>query len=274
MTDDVNPRRRLQIPGTYNTRDLGGYATADGRRTRWGRMLRADSLHRLTTSASLQPFLDYGLRTVIDLRKSSELQTLSNPFFMSDQVTYYHQNMTGDVRLRELAHIPESAEMVERKRLAYPVILDQRRSQVRETLSLLALPDSLPALFHCSAGTDRTGLIAALVLGIAGVPPETIVEDYTLSGRFLLARHLDDNPEISAGDITWQEYEKQVCPPGIMLALLENLQERHSGIEGYVRAIGLSDAEIEGIREAMVESESWRSQGGAVEATLMIGGLA
>ena len=253
MTDEVDPKRRLQIPGTYNTRDLGGYETVDGRRTRWGQMLRADSLHRLTCAASLQPFLDYGLRTVLDLRKTSELQTLPNPFFMSDQVTYYHQNMTGDVRLRELEHIPESVEMVERKRLTYPVILDKRRSQVRETLSLLALPESMPALFHCSAGTDRTGMIAALVLGIAGVPPETIVEDYTISGRFLLARHLDENPEVAADDITWQEYERQVCPPWIMHALLQNLQERHSGIEGYVRAIGLSEAEIESIREAMVE---------------------
>ena len=250
---DVHPKRRLSIPGTYNTRDLGGYATQDGRQTRWGRLLRSDSLHRLTSASSLQPFLDYGLRTVIDLRKSEELQTLSNPFFASDQVTYYHQNMTGDVRLRELRDRPDSAELAEMKRLAYPIILDNRRSQVREMLSLLALPDSLPALFHCSAGVDRTGMIAALVLGISGVPPETIVEDYALSGRFMLARHLDDNPDISADDITWQEYEKQICPPGIMLNLLQDLQERHSGIEGYVRAIGLNDAEIESIREAMVE---------------------
>jgi protein-tyrosine phosphatase len=250
---DVHPKRWLPIPGTYNTRDLGGYATQDGRQTRWGRLLRSDSLHRLTSATSLQPFLDYGLRTVIDLRKSQELQTLSNPFFGSDQVTYYHQNMTGDVRLRELGHNSESAELAEMKRLAYPIILDNRRSQVRETLSLLALPDSLPALFHCSAGVDRTGMIAALMLGIAGVPEETIVEDYTLSGRFMLARHLDDNPDISPNDITWQEYEKQICPPGIMLNLLQDLQERHGGIDGYVRAIGLNDTEIESIRETMVE---------------------
>jgi protein-tyrosine phosphatase len=253
MTDDVDPKRRLQIQGTYNMRDLGGYVTQNGRRTRWGRLVRADSLHRLTSETSLQPILDYGIRTVIDLRKSRELQTLSNPFFGSDQVTYYHQNLTGDVHLRELADIPASAELVEAKRRTYPVVLDQRRSQVRETLSLLALPDSLPALFHCSAGADRTGLIAALVLGIAGVPQETIAEDYALSGRFLLARHLDDNPDISADDMTWQEYERQICPPDIILDALQDLEDRHGGIVGYAHAVGLSDAEIESIREAMVE---------------------
>ena len=68
-----------------------------------------------------------------------------------------------------------------------------------------------------------------------------------------LARHLDDNPDISADDITWQEYERQICPPEIILAALQDLEERHGGIVGYAHAIGLSDAEIESIREAMVE---------------------
>ncbi len=252
MNDDLDPKRRLRIPGSYNIRDMGGYETRDGRRTRWGKLLRADSLHRLD-AASQQALLDYGIRTVIDLRKSVELQTLGHPFLRSDQVTYYHQNMVGDAPLRESGSIPRSGGVAEIKRRTYSVILDSRRSQVCETLSLLALPDSLPALFHCSAGTDRTGMVAALVLGIAGVPPEVIARDYCLSGRFLLARHLDDNPEISAGEITWEEYQRRTCPPEIMLGVLQDLDERHGGVEGYARAIGLGDPEIEALREAMVE---------------------
>lgn len=84
MTDEVDP---LKIPGTYNIRDLGGHPTRDGRQTRWGQLLRADSLHRLTSAASLQPFHDYGLRTVIDQRRSSEVQELRDPFFGSSRVT-------------------------------------------------------------------------------------------------------------------------------------------------------------------------------------------
>ena len=253
MTDEMDLKRRLEIPGTYNTRDLGGFETEDGRRTRWGRMLRADSLHRLTGETSLQPFLDWGLRTVLDLRKTVELQTLANPFFGSGKVTYYHTNMVGDVRLRELESIPSTGDVAERKRQTYTIILDKRRSQVREILSLLALPDSLPALFHCSAGTDRTGMVAALVLGLAGVCAETIADDYAISGRFLLARHLDDNPQIRADSITWQDFQQLVSPREVMLGMLRDLDERHGGVEGYARAVGVSDVEIESIREAMVE---------------------
>ena len=252
MDDGLDPRRRLNIPGSYNIRDLGSYETRDGRRTRWGRLLRADSLHRLDAD-SQQALLDYGLRTVVDLRKSVELQTLGHPFLRSDRVTWYHQNMVGDDPWREAADITRPEGVAETKRRAYTLLLDRRGPQVREILSLLALPDSLPALFPCSAGTDRTGMIAALVLGIAGVPYEVIARDYSLSGRFLLARYLDDNPEISAREITWQEYQARTCPPGIMLGVLGDLDERHGGVEEYARAIGLGDSQIEALREAVVE---------------------
>ena len=72
MTDDLDPRRHLELEGTVNTRDIGGYATRDGRRTRWGRLLRSDSLHRLSPR-SRQALLDFGLRSVLDLRKSLEM---------------------------------------------------------------------------------------------------------------------------------------------------------------------------------------------------------
>ena len=252
MNDELDPKRRLKIPGSYNIRDLGGYETRDGRRTRWGRLLRSDSLHRLDAD-SQQALLDYGLRTVIDLRKSVELQTLGHPFMRSDQVTWYHQNMVGDDPWREADGITRPEGVAETKRRTYSLILDRRRAQVREILSLLALPDSLPALFHCSAGTDRTGMIAALALGIAGVPREVIARDYSLSGRFLLLRYLDDNPEISPGEITWQEYQARTCPPEIMLGVMDDLDERHGGVEGYARAIGLDDSRIQSLREALVE---------------------
>ena len=250
----MDPKRHLKIEGAYNTRDLGGYATRDGRHTRWGQLLRADSLHRLPVT-SQQALLDYGLRTVLDLRKSDELQNLPNPFFGSDEVTYYHQNMVGDAGLISASNIPNSLGIAERKHRVYSFLLDRRRSKMCEILSLLALPDSLPSLFHCSAGADRTGIVAALVLGIAGVPAETIAEDYGLTPRFLLARHLDQNPEISAGDITWQEYQQEIgIVPETILAVLRDLEERHrGGVEGYVRAIGLGEAQIESIREAIVE---------------------
>ena len=148
MTDNLDPKRHLKIEGTFNTRDIGGYATQDGRKTRWGRFLRSDSLHQLPVK-SQQALLDYGIRTIIDLRKSVDIQKLPNVFFGSDKVTYYHQNMVGDMKLRERESIPESLGYVERMRWDYSVVLDKRQSQVRDTLCTLAAPDTLPVLVHC-----------------------------------------------------------------------------------------------------------------------------
>ena len=111
MTEDLDPRRHLDLEGTVNTRDVGGYATADGHQTRWGRLLRSDSLHQLTPK-SQQTLIDWGLRSVLDLRKSKEMQKTRNAFFDHDQVTYYHQNMVGDTLIRERESIPEQLDQI------------------------------------------------------------------------------------------------------------------------------------------------------------------
>ena len=252
MTDDLDPRRHLKLEGTLNTRDVGGYATRDGRQTRWGQFLRSDSLHELSAKGQ-QDLLDFGLRTVIDLRKSHEMQEKRNVFFGSEKVNYYHQNMVGDMKLRELEDMPRDLEYVDMSRWQYSVVLDKRPSQVRDTLCTLAAPGALPALVHCAGGTDRTGLITALVLGIAGVPAETIAEDYGLTARFNLPLWLEYHPEIDAATYTWQDLQRDACRPEVMIAVIRDLVERHYDVEGYARHVGVSRAEIDSIREAMVE---------------------
>ncbi len=251
MTAELDPRRHLRLEGTFNTRDIGGYATRDGRQTRWDQFLRSDSLHRLSAKGQ-QDLLDYGIRTIIDLRRSVEIQDELNVFFGSDKVTYYHHNMAGDMPLRERQNLPQGLEEVERKRWGYSVVLDKRMSEVRDTLCTLAAPDALPALIHCAGGADRTGLITALVLGIAGVPAETIAQDYALTARFNLSRYLEAHPEIDAASYTWQDFQRDTCHPDVMLGVLRDLDERHCGVEGYALHIGLSQAEIDSLRNALV----------------------
>ena len=252
MTDDLDPRRHLELEGTVNTRDIGGYATRDGRRTRWGRLLRSDSLHRLSPQ-SQQALLDFGLRSVLDLRKSLEMQKNRNVFFSSDKVKYYHQNMVGDTLIRERESIPESLEYVEHMRWSYSVVLDRRKSHIHDTLCLLAQPETLPALVHCAGGTERTGLIVALVLGIAGVPEETIASDFALTARFSYRPYLESHPELSAGDYTLEDHQNRECRPDTMHAVLRTLEERYCGVVGYARNIGVSEEQIHSLREAIVE---------------------
>ena len=252
MTRDLDPRRHLSLEGTSNTRDIGGYATRDGRQTRWGRLLRSDSLHNLSPD-SRQTLLDYGLRSVLDLRKSEEMQKKRNVFLGSDAVQYYHQNMVGDTLIRERESIPPSLDYVEHMRWSYSVVLDRRKSHIHDTLCLLGQPGTLPALVHCAGGTERTGLIVALVLGIAGVSDDTIAADFALTARCTYNPYLADHPELSPATYTLEDHQNRQCRPDTMLAVLRTLEERYCGVVGYARNIGMSEDQISSLREAIVQ---------------------
>ena len=254
MANEAERKRHLDLDGSYNIRDIGGYPTTDGSRTRWQTLLRSDSLHRLPP-ASQAALLDYGVRTIIDLRTSDAVQSHPNVFEGSADVTYYHQNLIGDDELPAGTESIESGALSKAISSSYCVWLDHRRSQICETVATLASPAALPALVHCAGGKDRTGIITALALGLAGVPVETIAEDYALSGRYLFSRYIDANgaAEVEASGYTWQDYQREYCPPEVMLSTLEYLEERYGGVEGYVVGGGLSGAQIETLRRALVE---------------------
>jgi len=137
----------------------------------------------------------------------------------------------------------------------YRVILDQRQEQLRQALATLSAPGGLPAVVHCTAGKDRTGLIVALVLGLAGVPTTTIVEDYALSAEYLVGPYLEEaRQRAEKNGVSWEWFQHQViCPPEFMHTTLQYLDERYGGIAAYVRAIGLSDTQCTQLQEALVE---------------------
>lgn len=248
MQRSVSPEtsRHLPLEGTYNVRDTGGYRTHDGRSTRWRTLFRADSLHRLTPEAQTT-LLDHGLGTIVDLRRTDELQAAPNVFANSTRVQYRHFSLLFDT-LPVVQGDPQP--LVE----TYRQLLDERQAQIRETLSTLAAPGGLPAVVHCTAGKDRTGIIIALALGLARVSTETIVEDYALTATYLGEAFMAETRQraLKRG-YTWEQYEPLVgCPPEYMITTLQYLDEKYDGIEAYVRSIGLSDEQIECLRTALI----------------------
>ena len=247
----TNLKRHLDLAGADNIRDLGGYTTAAGRQTRWQILLRADSLHQLTPNDQRQ-LLDLGLRTVIDLRRNRELAATPDVFAASTALRYLHIDMIGTPDPEGYPPPGEGAPMVGG---SYCVLLDRRREAIRQVLATLAAPGTLPALFHCAGGADRTGIIAALVLALAGVPQEVIVEDYALTARYLTAAYCREQ-ERAGKDMsgyTWKDYQRENCPPQAMEMALQHLRACYGGVREYVDAIGVRAKEVDHLRASMLD---------------------
>lgn len=248
----------LFLEGAYNIRDLGGHEATDGRRTRSRVFLRADSLHQLPNSSQTQ-LIEYGLKTVVDLRRTRETVNTPNVFAQASNVRFLHMNMIGDNDPPGYgAPPPDGVKSPVWISSGYQILLDARKDAIREILVTLSLADGHTALFHCAGGTDRTGIIAALLLGLAGVPNDVVAMDYALSAEGLRTRFLAEGiPEIftetTPDDLTRERAQDALAPPDAMKITLQYMNDKYGGIESYVRHIGLTDTQIENIRSALLE---------------------
>lgn len=237
--------RWIVLDGAFNVRDLGGYPLPDGV-TRRGALLRGDGLHRLTTDDQHR-LIDYGLRTVIDLRHLGELETAPNVFSTSAKVTYHHIPVFRVNMSASEVSVPPDLVVI------YRHIVDECQDGLRETLGVIADAPAGAVLFHCTAGKDRTGVVAALLLSLAGVAQDVILEDFALTSvamermRAFLPRQ--DSPERQAA------FEKLLASdPADMRNLIEHLTTRYGGVEAYVQQLGLSPDQIHRIRERLIQS--------------------
>jgi len=233
-----NSERLLSFPALLNARDLGGYPTVDGGQTRWRSLLRSDDLAQLTP-VGVQALAEFGVQTVLDLRWAEEIALNPSPIgAQAPQIRYVHSSLLASTpaQWRELS---KSCE----KELWKCVVLEKVRPQLATVLKVMAAAPAGPLLFHCVAGKDRTGIIAALMLTLAEVKPAAIAADYAESTQMLgdayLQRYKDADPQ----DVL----ENVRCPEeGVhnMLAYLE----RAGGIREYLGKIGLNELEIARLR--------------------------
>ena len=172
--DTVN--RLLPLIGAYNFRDLGGYPTSSGATTEWGQLFRSDTLTELTED-DIAVLLEMGLSSVIDLRTPVELEHSGRGLLADESVGYSHLPLVQKSSADQGAP-PEAQENLVDRYLWY---LEVGKQSLVESLLMVSDPDRRPLVFHCAAGKDRTGVLAALVLEILGVERPTIVEDYVLT---------------------------------------------------------------------------------------------
>jgi protein-tyrosine phosphatase len=176
--------RVLPLQGGQNFRDLGGYRTSDGRTVRWGLLYRSGSMHFLT-DADYAYLEKLGIRTVCDFRDTRErsVEPSSWPAAAAPKVLADDYSLDlGGIGKTAPDHQPTAAEARTAIMATYPKLLAQFNEQYRRMFDEL-LAGQAPLAFNCTAGKDRTGIAAALILIALGVPRETVVEDYTLTNR-------------------------------------------------------------------------------------------
>jgi protein-tyrosine phosphatase len=239
--------RNLSWNGLLNARDLGGHPTEDGDETRWGSIVRADSVRQLSEEG-WKAVVDYGVRTVVDLRSEEELAADPPAELPVDAVHVPFFDERPDV-FEEVEEASSTAtNHAEATRNVYLIFLEHFRANVAAAIRAVAQAPEGGVVVHCHGGKDRTGLVTAFLLRLAGVPIDEIATDYALSEQRLRTRHEEwfaaaaDEAELA------RLHRIAATPRSSMVDVLEELERRYGSIEGYLRAGGATDQDLQRAR--------------------------
>lgn len=255
-------RRHVELDGAENFRDLGGYATAEGKQVRWGLFYRSDNLAGLS-DADLAKLESLGIRLVCDFRSPvekraepdrlpepkpqvAELEIFDDAFAMQEFRSRIRSGDLGDLDLRQA--LIEGNRLFATKFAPVYAAMFERLSQ----------RENLPAVIHCSAGKDRAGFGAAMILSVLGVPRETVVEDFLLTNLYT-ARKIERTLWMIRLTSLFRVDAERVRPAlGVERAYLEaafdEIGRRYGDFDRYRReALGLDDAELAAFRALALE---------------------
>jgi protein tyrosine/serine phosphatase len=243
-------RRELAWEGCLNVRDLGGHRTADGGTTRYGAVVRADSIRQLT-AAGWAAAVDYGVTTVVDLRGHDELETDPPGEPPVDVVHVPFFDRDPDVAAEVEAVAEAAPDNATATREVYLVFLEHFRENVAAAIAAVARAPEGGVVIHCVGGKDRTGLVTALLLHLAGVDDEQIGADYALSEERLRPRH--DLWLVGAETEAERERLRRIAatPAVAVTGVLQELARRHGSVEQYLGAGGLGDEDLRLARQRL-----------------------
>jgi protein-tyrosine phosphatase len=273
----ADPERVLALPGALNLRDVGGYPAADGRRVRRRTLLRSAAMHGLGDEARAV-LGQLGVRTVVDLREDAEtahepnalgrlpVTTRRVPIFSTGTSIPGPPAEPADPRnapgsgaaVADGARAAQAAGAGATLASVYEFLVDNRGDRLTAAVLALAAPGALPAIVHCSAGKDRTGLTIMLVLDLLGVPDEVIARDYAMTADLLgeeaqaALRRL--TAATAGGDVSLPS-DLLASPPELILSALARVRAGHGSARGYLRAHGATDAALDTLAEALLAAD-------------------
>lgn len=240
----ANQSDALQVEGLLNLRDLGGLPIEGGGETRFGRLLRSDSPHQLD-EAGTRVLADAGVSTVVDLRTASERADRPNLLVTVGQMQSVHAPIfTDDVEFP--SGLTTATDV-------YCWWLRDLGSGIKAAMEAIADAPSAPILVHCHAGKDRTGVVVALALLLAGVSAEAVADDYALSGVQLadmLAR--DRISAVERGMDAVRAERLFTVRREAMVETVERIQTEHDGAAKYLVELGVDAHRIDRLRRLLV----------------------
>jgi len=251
--------RTLPFTSLANVRDIGGYPTTDGRVTRWDKVYRSVA-PTFMSPEDIARLESLSVRLICDLRSDEEVEQAPT---------------TPPASVREVLRLPVQSEVSRLERIRFllfdrhrlqdllrriyiDILIDNNPQLFGRILHALAIPDNLPALIHCTAGKDRTGVAIALLLRLLNVPEEIVVADYSLSNdaySYLMQSTADAVRPLLTLGLTENDIQPLLAAdPDLMRATLHHVETKYGGVEAYLRQhAGLDHATISALKDNLLD---------------------
>ena len=240
--------REIDFEGIINCRDLGGYRARDNRTVVWRRLFRSGYVHTMTALDSIRLKEEFKLASVIDLRRQKDTHSREKNLLNNAGIKYFNTPFVSFAKAEE--HLTFSnmgqtyCHRISHKEYGMPIV---------NVLEIIANPENQPLLFHCGAGKDRAGLVAAFTLSVLGVSDEDVIADYVLSSKhmqklisFMMGQLVipDDIKNLPA--YSWE------AAPENMILLLSYLKREFGSVGGYLEWCGANKSLFERLEKALL----------------------
>lgn len=227
----------VMISGCPNFRDLGGYKKKDGGFTQYNRIYRSDCLSKLNEE-DIKMMEKHNIRCVIDLRYTNEIEDRPNPLSSREKFCYYNVSLKDGLYSDDF-----NSYMLECMSNMYISLAEEASDEIVQVFKIFADHADHGTVFHCTAGKDRTGVIAALLLLLAGVSKEDIIANYAVSYELLKELIEIDIEEIKAKGINVMEHVF-LSEPENMERFLNHIESKYQSVEKYLLCKGLPEDEL------------------------------